>query len=380
MEVLMSRPGKFGTGENLVIFILHICNSPKSFAYLKMFHHRGLIIFCLSQLLTMSISAQSQLDGFEFFGDDGSIIKGKLSSDFKFFASNKMSTFYQPAVLTMYGENGDSLSLSVKIKARGDFRRQQCSFPPIRIKFKKDHFTNSTVKEYNKLKWVTHCQSGKGQSDKVIEEYLIYKAYSYLTEFSFRVRLMEIEYVDTGSKRSPGFYYAFLMEDIDQVAQRNEAMELNEKELHPELADRKISTIMPMAMYMIGFTDWSVTTMHNIKLIQIKNSTRQPIPIPYDFDYSGLIDPAYAAPPPEFLGIEDVTQRLYRGFCRVDSEWTDARKLFLQNEDNILNLWRNDTLLNSRVKNTDLQYLVKFFDIISDDKKFNRTIKAECRK
>jgi len=343
-----------------------------------MLHYRGLIISCLAQLLTLSLRAQPQLDGFEFFGDDQSIIQGKLSSDFKFLRKNKMNTSYQPAVFTMYGENGDSLSLIVKIKARGEFRRQQCSFSPIRIKFKKDHFTNSTLKEHNKLKWVTHCQPGKGQTDKVIEEYLIYKAYAYLTEFSFRVRLMEIEYVDTGSKRSPGFYYAFLMEDIDQVAQRNEAMELNEKKMHPELADRKISTTLAMAMYMIGFTDWSVTTMHNIKLIQIKNSTRRPIPIPYDFDYSGLIDPAYALPP-EFLGIEDVTQRVFRGFCRLDGEWTDARKLFLENKDNILNLWQNDTLLNSRVKNTDLQYLVKFFDIISDDKKFNRTIKAECR-
>jgi len=344
-----------------------------------MLHYRGLIISCLAQLFTLSISAQSQLDGFEFFGDGQSIIQGKLSSDFKFLRKNKMNTSYQPAVFTMYGENGDSLSVSVKIKARGEFRRQECSFSPIRIKFKKDDFTNSTVKEYNKLKWVTHCQSGKGQSDKVIEEYLIYKAYAYLTEFSFRVRLMEIEYVDTGSKRSPGFYYAFLIEDIDQVAHRNGALELKVRNLHPEHGDREISTIMPMAMYMIGFTDWEVMTMHNIKLIQIKNSNRRPIPIPYDFDYSGLIDPAYALPP-EFLGISDVTQRVFRGFCRVDSEWADARKLFLENKDNILNLWQNDTLLNPRVKNTDLQYLEEFFDIIADDKKFSKTIKAECRK
>jgi len=339
---------------------------------------RSLIIFFLAQLITSNLSAQTQLDGFEFFGDDHSTIQGKLSSDFKFLKKNKMNTSYQPAVFTIYKENGDSILLNAKIKTRGEFRKQECSFPPIKIKFNKEQFTNSTIKEYNKLKWITHCKQGKSQSDKVIEEYLIYKAYAYLTEFSFGARLMKIEYVDTESKKSPGFYYAFLIEDIDQVAERNNAIELDGQRLHPELADREISTIMPLAMYMIGFTDWSVLTMHNMKLIQVKNSIRRPIPVPYDFDYSGLIDPAYAIPP-EFLGIGDVTQRIYRGFCRLDGEWEAGRKLFQENEENILNLWRNDEHLSARVKKTDLQYLQEFFDIINDDKKFNRYIIEGCR-
>ncbi len=336
------------------------------------------IILLFVVLLSSKVSAQVQLDGFEFFGDDESVIQAKLTSDFKFLRKTKMNTAYQDAVFTMFNENGDSLSLDVKVKVRGEFRRAQCSFPPIKIKFKKDDFTNSSVKKYNKLKWITHCQSGKSQSDKVIEEYLIYKSYEYLTNFSFRVRLMAVEYVDTGSKKSPGTYYAFITEDIDQVAERNGALEVENITLHPELADREISTILPLAMYMIGFTDWSVMKQHNIKLIKIENSLRKPIPIPYDFDYSGIIDPAYAVPP-EFLGIESITQRVYRGFCRLDGEWNDARKLYSDNKENILNVWRNDQQLSEKAAKTDVKYLEEFFDILEVDKKFARTVLAECR-
>ena len=37
-------------------------------------------------------------------------------------------------------------------------------------------------------------------------------------------------------------------------------------------------------------------------------------PVPYDFDYSGLVDAPYAVPP-EGIPVENVRQRNYRGYC-----------------------------------------------------------------
>jgi hypothetical protein len=37
-------------------------------------------------------------------------------------------------------------------------------------------------------------------------------------------------------------------------------------------------------------------------------------PVPYDFDFSGLVDAPYATPP-EGFSIRNVRQRLYRGYC-----------------------------------------------------------------
>ena len=39
------------------------------------------------------------------------------------------------------------------------------------------------------------------------------------------------------------------------------------------------------------------------------------MPVPYDFDFSGLVDAPYATPPTS-VAVSNVRQRRYRGFCR----------------------------------------------------------------
>ena len=63
----------------------------------------------------------------------------------------------------------------------------------------------------------------------------------------------------------------------------------------------------------------------------------------------------------------------------MDGEWDAARKLFIDNEDNILNVWRDNPYLDEKVKKSDVKYLEEFFDIVKDDKKFKKNIKDACR-
>ena len=73
-------------------------------------------------------------------------------------------------------------------------------------------------------------------------------------------------------------------------------------------------TLVAIFQYMIGNTDFGVSANHNIILMQsAKDSTAKPIVVPYDFDYAGFVD-AYYAVPNEGLPIENVRQRLYRGY------------------------------------------------------------------
>jgi hypothetical protein len=51
----------------------------------------------------------------------------------------------------------------------------------------------------------------------------------------------------------------------------------------------------------------------------VQMPTRTVFPIPYDFDYSGLVDATYALPPPG-MGITTVRDRVYRGPCRTMPE------------------------------------------------------------
>jgi len=339
------------------------------------------ILFTLVLYITpvFVLLGQKPFEGFEFFGDDSSIIECKITSDFKFLRKEKYKSAYQPAQFTMYTSEGDSATITIKIKARGFFRRKHCLFPPIKIKFSKDDFAGSSVQDFNKLKLVTHCRSQPAYEQRVIEEYLIYKAYELLTDYSFRVRMLRINYIDKGSKSDPGWNYAFLIEDPDQMAERNNAVELSVKNLHPEHTDRIVSTIMPVFQYMIGNTDWSVQAQHNIKLIKINDPTKYfPITIPYDFDYCGLLNAPYAVPP-EQLEIEKVTERLYRGFCRTDEEFQEVFDMFIAHKEEILGLFQNNDLLSDKNKRICLEFMKEFFGIIENEKLNKRTILSQCR-
>jgi hypothetical protein len=52
----------------------------------------------------------------------------------------------------------------------------------------------------------------------------------------------------------------------------------------------------------------------------------QVVPVPYDFDFSGLVDAPYAGPP-EGIPITDLRHRNYRGYC---AHTTAARALVPQ--------------------------------------------------
>lgn len=105
---------------------------------------------------------------------------------------------------------------------------------------------------------------------------------------------------------------------------------------------------------------------HNTALIQSKkDSTSRPFVIPYDFDYSGLVDAEYAVPN-EGLPIENVRQRLYRGYPRTKEELSDAIEIFNKQKDKIYSLITNCQLLTQRSKKDIIEYLDDFYKIIKN--------------
>lgn len=87
-------------------------------------------------------------------------------------------------------------------------------------------------------------------------------------------------------------------------------------------------TVIALFQYMIGNTDWSVMNNHNVKeIISKKTALQGHLQCLYDFDYSGLVNAEYAIPS-EALGIEKVTDRIYRGYTRTSEEIQNALALF----------------------------------------------------
>ncbi len=87
---------------------------------------------------------------------------------------------------------------------------------------------------------------------------------------------------------------------------------------------------------MISNLDWAMTAgaagedcCHNSRLMGPEGATGAStglIPVPYDFDYAGLVNVPYAAPP-DGIHVANVQVRRYRGFCAHNEE---AKAFFAQ--------------------------------------------------
>jgi hypothetical protein len=230
----------------------------------------------------------------------------------------------------------------------------------------------NSLEKLEKLKMVSSCRLGKEFDQLVLKEYLTYKIFNLLTDTSYRVRLMQVFFNDTEGKRKPYSSWGFLIEDVDDMAKRNQCREIEVKKLHTELTDRKYMTLVAMFQYMIGNTDWSVPGDHNIKLIQKRDSANsKPLAVPYDFDYCGLVNANYAVPPEE-LGIASVRDRLYRGFPRNMAEIEETAKIFRDKKPQIVSLIQGMEALEKREKDDMVKYLEDFYRVISDPKQMQR--------
>jgi hypothetical protein len=105
-----------------------------------------------------------------------------------------------------------------------------------------------------------------------------------------------------------------------------------------------------------------VPLRHNVKILRLSGfGTAGYIAVPYDFDYSGLVDAHYALPA-EFLNIISVRERYYVGPCRPDLDYVLAIEQLNFHREEILNLVWNFEYLDQKVKKSLVAYLEEYFD------------------
>lgn len=292
----------------------------------------------------------------------------------------------RPATMTWVTPGGSSDSLEIKIQTRGNFRLdpRNCELPPLRINVKKKETDGTVFEGQDKLKLVVPCKTGQSYWEQyVILEYLAYRTLNILTPVSFQVRLARTTLVDSSGEEDPLTRYTFIIEDDDIMAARNGASKRDwEKgQLHPALLDARHAVIVDLFQYMIGNTDWSGVEMHNMELIQKPDGT--PLTVPFDFDFSGMVDTRYADPDPS-LPIRNVRRRLYRGFCpeevnRDRELYEEVFELYLEKEDEIYELWRSQPQLEEDRREDNLNYLEDFFETLRDEGRIESRIFGECR-
>ncbi len=300
-----------------------------------------------------------------FFLDDKPL-DVTLTTDIRALRRSKKNSPYKPAHFEM--QFGDTLKISedIRVQTRGIYRKNNCDLASLMLNFKNSF--SPKLSPLKKLKLVGDCKNTSSYDELLLKEYLIYKIQNFLSPMSFRVRLVHITYNDSQEKVKSTTQYAFLIEDIDDLAARNNCVELKNDKLMTNDVDREQMTFVNLFQYMIGNTDWSVPKRHNIKLLVSKNdSLSRPYAIAYDFDYAGFVDASYAVPS-EGLPIESVRQRLYRGFSRGLDELNAEIEVFKEKKESILYYIDHFELCSTKCRKEMVSYLEEFYKTISDKK------------
>jgi len=240
------------------------------------------------------------------------VVDVTLEADFGQLKSDLHNDDYHPAHLAFKGADGQMQDWDIKVKLRGAFRRMKCAdVPPLKLNFKKSDLEAAGLAKFDDLKLVPQLvQDQVVAKELVMKEYLTYKLYNQISDYSFRVQLLRITYKDvsTGKKDKQ---WAFIIEDAAQLRSRfgaekaDKSFNLSAENFHNQLA-RKVAVFE----YMIGNADWGFGTRKNVKFMDKKGKI---IPVPYDFDFSGLVNAPYAVPNSNF-GLTSVQQRIYLGF------------------------------------------------------------------
>ncbi|MFN2457126.1 MAG: hypothetical protein ABR502_02885 [Chitinophagaceae bacterium] len=334
------------------------------------------LFWCLFLVADLSAQNISAKDSVRIFDDDNPI-SVTMITDLKMLIRNKQDGKYQNALFSCRLPDSTTVSEEILIQTRGHFRLNHCQIPSLRLNFRTPKSPRlSFLKE---LKLVNTCNNRGDYEQLLIKEYLVYKIYNLLTDISFRVRLLRITYEDIKGQSRPFTQYAFLLENVDAMAKRNGCKELNNIKLHAQVANREQMTMVDVFQYMIGNTDWSVIGNHNIKVIQPRNdSIANPYPVPYDFDFGGLVNADYANPPPN-LPIQSVRERLYRGFPRTTEELQKIFDVYNKRKDKIYSLINNCQQLQAGHKKDMISYLDEFYKSINNKKEVQRIFLDNAR-
>ena len=165
------------------------------------------------------------------------------------------------------------------------------------MNFRKKQVVDTEFSGQDKLKLVTHCKNKNSYYEQlVLREFLAYRFLNVMTDTSFRVRLLQINYIDTESANSMT-KVGFPIEDDDDVAERNRLYAIKTGDISYDDIDPKAQNFVNVFQYMIRNTEFSLVRAepgefccHNIDLMSATKGVPF-TPIPYDFDFSGMVNP-----------------------------------------------------------------------------------------
>lgn len=299
-------------------------------------------------------------------------IQGPMST----LASNRAEV-PRPATMVV-----DGVTYPITLTTRGITRKsaETCDFPPLRVEFTRPAPPGSLFEHQHHLKLVTHCKRSAQFQQKVLLEYSAYLLYNRMTPQSFRARLANIDYRDENGRPYIS-RVGYFLEEFSDVAKRNGMTAAHLPDTIPgSLLEPVSSARFAVFEYMISNYDWSMRAgpkgaacCHNSRLLAPAPGGPV-IPVPYDFDWSGLVDAPYAGPP-EGIPIQSVRDRNFRGYCAHLSQARAVAAELAPRRAEFLGVFGSVPGLDAHNQRAAVSYLNEFFNDIDSGKIFRNCVR-----
>ena len=334
------------------------------------------VLICLI-FITISnpICAQKTIASDRLFSDQ-TVLKINLNySNEKLNRKTNDSTYIQSKLL--FFEKNQPKEINISLRARGNFRRKNCFFTPVKMKIKKSESSETIFEGNRSLKLVFPCIDERDKNDNIIKEFIAYKIYEIISPYYFQTRRLQITLVDQNEKSGKKYNLkGFLIEDDDKVAERFDG-KIVKRKINPLAMDNFNSLSLSFFNFMIGNSDFSSSHHHNGKLLF---SEKKIFPIPYDFDLTGWVNPSYGKGVINRLGYS-VEKRNFMGFNRGNELFFSVRDYFLEKKETIFDKAASFEMEfdQNYEFNTMMDYLKDFYRILESDKLFKRLIVSRAK-
>jgi len=334
---------------------------------------RSIVLFACVTLLSQSASAQGLFR-------DTIPLEVTIVTDLRTVLRDRDSTKFvpHPARLTYKRPDGTEKTFPVTLRARGHFRRQarNCSFPPIKLEFKREDARETLFQGNANLKITTNCRPGNAEYEQyVLGEYALYRAYQILSPRHFRTRLAKITYHDSEGKENDVVSWAFFVEDDKEVAKKFSLVVQETTGAMFHDLDAEQLAITSLFEYFAANTDWSISALHNISLM--RDTIGALFPIAFDFDWGGAVNARYAFPDAR-LNIRNTTTRLYRGPCLPVADWQPVFARYSAARPRIEAMYNAVPGMDPARVRTTLAFLNEFHAEIANPKKAREAVTTGC--
>lgn len=317
------------------------------------------------------------------FNDD-SILALTIEAPMRELIKKRLDRVEYDAVVRYTDSSGQERVLQGQLTSRGNARLEVCDFPPLRLELSKSDTAGTIFEGQTRLKMVTQCTKRRDAEKWLLQELGIYRAYNEITDYSYRVRRLDVTYIDRESSRWKRIQPAFFIESTDEAANRLQLDSIRPPTIEPAQFNQTELAKNMLFQLLIANTDFSVKRgpsgegcCHNGRVFAQPGEQKNWIILPYDFDQAGLIDTDYALPDRR-LGIRGVTNRLYRGFCWQSNALPGTIDFFRERRDAISEALIPPELSSSR-QSRMRRYIGGFYGILDDPGELQKRITDQCR-